>query len=411
MVRKSQKAAKVAFENISEEVAASIVLATSGKVKGKDVDPRKQIGTIHIKKFLAIERINRQYERWIALLSKIEAASKEGSEYVMTAEDVALYENCKRETSQYLEEHGSQALKNKVANAESEVVQMKSISSSMKYKFSVHSFEVITHAINLMVRELLVFTCDNCLSKGCKLTKRDHIPWSALQPKLFSGLYMNTRIVHDTIHGVEDESSEELTEEPSTEEPVEETDEAVEDAEEAVEEAEEAADTTDDAKPARRPRAKLTQYIGNAFKEITSREERFNKVLLGQEVISLVNDLVYQSLDRYSKVIESLMKVTESKTITAKIALIATGILLRDDINTSEEDVKVVGDILHQRLEEIIESKSATEETSSEEPTESVVEPVAEPTPAPVIATKTTKGRAKKATAQTPDIQYIFFLA
>ena len=64
MVRKNQK---VAFESINCDVASQIVLATSGVVKDKPVDPRKQIGTIHVKKYLAMERINQQYEYWISI--------------------------------------------------------------------------------------------------------------------------------------------------------------------------------------------------------------------------------------------------------------------------------------------------------------------------------------------------------
>ncbi len=359
MVRKSQK---VAFENIDADVAAQIILASSGKIKDKEVDPRKQIGTIHIKKYLAIERINHEYENWIALLKKTLQSKKDGETVEYSAEETELFEQCKQRTAAYLEEEGSDALKKKVAEQQDELEQLKNIASSMKFKFSTFSFEVITHVINLMVRELLVFTCDNCLANGAKLTKGVHVPWTSLQPKLLAGLYMNTPLVYGAIHKTVEEvveTKEEVVEEVPEEETSEETSEETEDAEVAV---------------VKTVRPKLTQYITNTFKEITTREPRFTGLLLGKDLTSLVNDLVYQVIDRYVNVIKSLLMVANSKTITDHLALIATKIILQDDIHTSDEDVRVIIDVVQARIDDLRthrhskDEDEATEEVSSDEP-------------------------------------------
>jgi len=390
MVRKNQK---VAFESISADAAAQIILATSGKVKDKEVDPRKQIGTIHVKKYVAIEKINHQYENWIALLHKSMEAKADGNVYDYTAEEQALFDECKKLTEEYLENDGSQALKDKVVAHQDELEKLKNIASSMKFKFSTYSFEVITHMINLMVRELLVFTCDNCLSKGGKLTKESHIPWAELQSKMLSGLYMNTQLVYDAVHGTANVCQEATTDETNQVEEV--ADEPVE--EETV--AEETEDTEGEVvvaenKP-KKFRPKLTQYITNIFKEITTREPRFNGLLLGKEITSLVNNLVYQVMDRYVNVIKSLLQVGNSKTITDHLAVIATVILLQDDIHTSAEDVRTITDLVQERVDVLKQEKVAKEQTKADaKATEAPVEVA--PVDAPVEPVKAKKG-AKKA--------------
>ncbi len=376
MVRKSQK---VPFESIDAGVASAIIMATSGSVKNKAVDPRKQIGAI-----------NKQYEVWITLLRKAILAEAEGTPIEFSAEEQATLDTCKRLTKEYLDDEGSEALHKKIDAQTSEFEKLKSISSSMKFKFSTYSFEALTYMINLMVRELLVFTCDGCLSAGGKLTKEAHMPWAELQHKMCAGLYMNTPFVYEAIHGVEDDSEE--TEEVEEEVEVEETQES-----EETEESEDAAEavTTDivtegEVKP-KKFRPKLTQYINNAFKEITTREPRFNGLLLGKEVIAAVNDLVYQVLNRYINVVKMLLKVSGSKTITEHLVLIATAILLGDDIHTTPEDVQVIVDLLQERIEEIKASK----------PVKAVEE--GQETPQTAEAAETKPKRGKKApVTETP---------
>ncbi len=374
MVRKSQK---VPFESISADTAAQIILATSGSIKNKAVDPRKQIGTIHIKKYLAIECINKQYEGWIALLKKTLQAKKDNETVDYSAEDQAVFDECKKLALTYLEDEGSNALKKKVEEQQDELERLKSIASSMKYKFSTYSFEAITHVINLMVREILVFTCDNCLANGAKLTKSTHVPWSELQPKLLSGLYMNTPLVYSLVHENKTEPAvEESAPEPSTSE-------VEEGSEETAEEP-----SKPEVVVVKPTRPKLTQYITNSFKEITSREPRFNGLLLGKDLTTLVNDLVYQVLDRYVNVIKSLLMVANSKTITDRLSVITTKILLQDDIHTSDSDAAVVLDMVQARVEELKTIKHSSDEEEVAE-SEEVAEP--EEAPKPVKATKKTK--------------------
>ena len=138
----------------------------------------------------------------------------------------------------------------------------------------------------------------------------------------------------------------------------------------------------------------MTQYISNAFKEIISREPRFKGLLLGKPVIALINSLVYQVLDRYVNVLKSLLLVSDSKTITDHLAVIATMILLRDDIHTSEDDVKVVVDLLQERIDEIKASHREKRAGPTDEEVE-VEEEAAEPEETPAEE-KAAPARASK---------------
>lgn len=344
MVRKVSPA----YVSLTSEDVGSIVLATTGQIKSKEVDPRKLVGTIHIKKYLADAKINGKVETWISILKKLTAPLEEGQTAPeLTSEEVEALEVCKAETAQYLDEEASGALKKKVEESTDEFKNLKDISSSMKFKFSRYAYEVITHVINLMVREIIAFTCDSCASQKAKLTKVAHIPWGQMQDKLLAGTYMNTKAVFDALHPVE-------TETPVEETPVEETTEEETSEEESAEEA---------AKPTK-PR--LSQYISNTFKEIVSRDERFKGLLLGKEVTALVNDIIFQVLDRFAKVIKSLLQTANSKTVNERLAVIAVKILLQDHLHASDADVAVILDVVQARLEDLKtlpEEETPVEET------------------------------------------------
>lgn len=360
MVRKNAKVVAT-YENVDEATVSSIVLATSGHIKNKPVDPRKIVGTIHIKKYLADAKINGKVETWISILKKLSAPSEDGSSPELSADEVEALEDCKRQTKIYLEEEASASLKKKVEAAPEDFGSMKDIASSMKFKFSRFAYETVTHVINLMVRELLVFTCDNCASQKNKLTKVSHVPWSSLQGKLMSGLYMNTKAVFDAVHP----KTEEVVEEATTEEAVEEeaaTEEAT--TEESGEEV-----VVDEVK-ASKPR--LSQYISNTFKEVVSRDERFKGLLLGKEITALINDIIFQVLDRYANVIKSLLQTANSKTVNERLAVIATKILLQDHVHATDSDVAVVLDVVQARLEQL---KATPEEEEEAQPAEEVAPP------------------------------------
>lgn len=359
MARKGSKQTTVVYNNLSTEDVGAIVMADAGRIKDKEVDPRKLIGAIHIKKYLADAKINGKVESWISVVKKLTCTLEEGQTRAeLTSEEVELLEQCKTETQAYLAEEASDALKKKVQESSDEYKNLKDVSSSMKFKFSRSAYEVVTHVINLMVRELLVFTCDNCASQKAKLTKVAHIPWFEIQNKLLSSLYMNTKATYDSIHP----ATEVVAEEDAVEEVVEET------TEETTEE------TVEDVKVVK-PR--LSQYISNTFKELIARDERFKGLLLGKEVTSIVNDIIYQVLDRYANVIKSLLQTAKSKTVNERIAVIATKILLQDHIHAVDTDVAVVLDVVQARLEEL----STTAGDEDEELVEDVAEPVQEDAP------------------------------
>jgi hypothetical protein len=330
MVRKGSKST-VDYVNISPEDAGAALLATTGLIKDKPVDPRKLVGSIHIKKYLADTKINGKVETWIAVLKKLTAPLEEGqAREELTSAEVEVLEQCKKETSVYLEDEASPALKTKVSESTDEFKNLKDVSSSMKFKFSKYAYEAVSHVINLMVRELLIFTCDNCAAQKAKLTKVAHVPWGALQHKLMAGLYMNTKSAFEAIHPVNVELSEEQVDEAKTTKP------------------------------------RLSQYISNTFKEIVSRDARFKGLLLGKEITALVNDLIFQVLDRYSNVVKSLLETASSKTVNERLALIATKIILQDHVHHDDSDVAVVLDVVQARLEQLKEQPEEEEPTEEE---------------------------------------------
>jgi hypothetical protein len=327
MVRKVAKSITT-YTNLTSEDANTVVLASVGHIKDKEVDPRKLVGTIHIKKYLADTKINGKVETWISIIKKLTSPLEEGQvRSELTSEEVEALEQCKVETKAYLDDEPPEALKKKVSESDGELKNLKDVSSSMKYKFSRYAYESVTHVINLMLRELLVFTCDSCASQKAKLTKVAHIPWAQLQTKLLAGMYMNTKVVFDSLHPVN---------ESTVEDPV-------------VGEGEVEVETMEEEVKVPKPR--LSQYISNTFKEIISRDERFKGLLLSKEITALMNDIIYQVLDRYSNVIKSLLQTANSKTVNERLALIATKILLQDHIHTTDSDVSVILDVLQARLE------------------------------------------------------------
>ncbi len=350
MVRKGSKTATT-YTNLTAEDVSAIVLATTGNIKDKVVDPREIVGTIHIKKYLADAKINGKVETWISIIKKLTAPVEEGeAKPELTSEEIEALEQCKVETAAYLEDEASDALKAKVAESTDELKNLKDISSSMKFKFSRYAHKVVTHVINLMVREVLTQTCDTCASQKAKLTKVAHIPWASLQTELMAGLYMNTKAVFDSVHPtaevVETEATEEVAEEETTEEeaPVEEV-------------------------KAVKPR--LSQYISNTFKEIVSRDERFKGLLLGKEVTALLNEVIYQVLDRFTNVIKSLLQANQSKTVNERLAVLAVKILLQDHVHAVDSDVATVLDVVQARLDEL---KTQPEDEAAEEEAEPVEE-------------------------------------
>jgi len=343
---------------LTSEDVAGVVMANSGAIKDKQVDPRKLIGVIHIKKYIADVKINGTVEKWISIVKKLTPA--EGEQAVeLTEDEVVALEECKVRVKSYLDEEASNALKTKIAESKDEMKNLKDVSSSMKFKFSKNAYEAITHVINLMTRELLVFTCDSCASQRAKLTKVVHIPWDQLKDKQMAGLYLNTKAAFDCMNPVEEEEEEEeVVEDVPVDEVVEVVDEAAQVEPEVVEE------TVEEVKS---PKPRLSQYISNTFKEIVSRDPRFKGLLLGKEVTALVNDIIYQTLDRFANIIKSLLDMANSKTVSGRLAIIAVKILLQDHIHTTNEDIAVVLDVVQARLSALKEQPEEEQEPAATE--------------------------------------------
>ncbi len=425
MVRKTKTPVE-AYVNVSDDEATAVVLATSGKIKNKDVDPRKLIGTVHVKKFLADTKINGEFEQWLEIIRKltpIEArapeklSAKENAvltkckkhveEYLkadapkalkdrvakcddelknlkdvvssiktqfseatawldlikrvtpveghepeeLTPEEVVVFETCKKRVAEYLEVEASKSLQDKIGGSSDELKNLKDVTSSMKFKFSKAAYETVTHAVNLMVREILVFTCDNCAAQRNKLTKPAHVPWDVLQVKQLAGLYMNTKAVFEQLNPEEEEEEENEEEEVVEEVADESTDET------PVDTASEASETVEETVKLVKPR--LFQYISNAFKEIVSRDERFKGLLLSKDIAALIDSIVFQTLERFANVIKSLLDTANSKTVNERLVVIAAKILLQDHVHANDDDVRVVLNLLQAHAEEFKANEAA----------------------------------------------------
>lgn len=336
---------------ITQEDAKAIVHAPTGVVKKKTVKPDGVtetktfdntciIGSVQVKKWLAVHKINGEFEEWLRIIKKLTPTEDKPSEE-LTAEEVVAFEACKKRVADYLENEASDSLSKKTAESKDELKNLTDVVSSMKFKFSKYAYEAITHVINLAVREILVFTCDNCASKKCKLTKPAHIPWEVLRTKQLAGLYMNTKVVFDAVFGEEEQVDEVV-------------DEVVEEVESADEP--EVVDGEEDIKAdvvVKQSKARLFQYISNTFKEIITRDARFTGLLLNKKVATVINDLVYQTLDRLANIIKTLLDTVNSKTVTERLALNATKILLQDHVHACTDDIRVVLDVVQTRLDVI----------------------------------------------------------
>ncbi len=351
------------YNPVSEQEAKDVVFATTGTLRYKTVDPTKIIGPVHIKKRLADTNINGDIEKWIEVIRKLTPEVVDGVEQPvpeLTPEEALVFEQCKKQVAAYLDTEASQSLKDKIKDCKDELKNLKDVSSSMKFKFSKFAYETITHVINLMVREIVVHTCDNCVAQKAKLTRPSHIPWDVLRTKQLAGLYMNTPVVFEALHPVEeedDEEEDEVVEEEAVDEEA--PEEAVGDDEAAEEEA---GEDKEDDKTEKQVKPPLYQYVANTFREVLARDERFKGLLFGKPLSVVLDRVVFETLDRFSKVIKSLLETANSKTVNERLALIAIKILLQDHIQSCDDDVRVVLDVVQARLEVLKEAQAHQDE-------------------------------------------------
>lgn len=335
------------YTPVDSKVLSEILYATEGSVKigtaKKTVDPRGLIGSIHVKKHVAIGSINKSFEDWISIVKRIKDSEE------VSADDLATLEVAKEETTKYLETSASATLKENVANCDDANLNIKRIAESMKYKFSSFAYDAITCSVNLMVRELIISANENCLKAGSKITSTKHFDWPSMTNLALAPLYMNTKTVWDAIHP----KSEEVVEE------VEETEEV------------ETSDETTTAKP--KVEIPLKQYINHVSNEINT-NKRYSTLSLGTPVRKVINDIIFEVFARYVNVVKSLLAAADSKTVNDHIAVIATKILLQDYIWSTTDQVSVVLDVVQDYVEKRKTLKASKKGVSSDEDAEDDVE-------------------------------------
>ncbi len=335
---------------LTDEEISALMLKNVVEYKGKSIDLDSVITRANVKKYLTLGKLNSKPETWLTSINKSIAGGED-----LTPEDESNIAEAKEAVAAFLEDC-SKTQQTKFGGAASDTAVLKSAVSSFKYKFSVDAFEIITHVINLFVREIIIHANEECLATKLRVVCPNHVPWNKLHTKLMAGVYFNTAAVYSEIHTGEEEDE------------AEEDDEA-EEAEADAAEAEPDADLDAEAEPVVAPKIKLRQYIQTMFKAIRSSEERFNEVKLSQKLIKVINDIIYQVLDRYANVLKTLLDVSASKTVNGKFALHATKNILQDHIFATDDKTRVVLDVVQERLERIQEEASKRKEDAPVEET------------------------------------------
>jgi hypothetical protein len=333
------------YINITPDEAAAIVLADKGKVtvsgKEREIDLHKVIGVVHARKYVANTKINGKFNSWIDVLTKI----KEGVE--LSSDELETFEKGKAEMLEYIEsKSASDTLRKKFEGTASEAERLIEVATSMKYKFSSITNDATIYPINLMVREIIVHTNDACLAKNVKTIRKHLVPWDVLKDKALAGLYMNTAAVINAIH------SKDTPEETAVEEVVPEEEQEV--AEEETEDSESEDKVEDVKKPVKQKiKFPLTQYIGTTFREIKSRDERFKGLLLGTDFTGLVNDIVFQVLDRYACIIDTLLQSNNGKIVKPILSILATKNHLLDYAYSEPSSVRSIVQLIQSHVAEL----------------------------------------------------------
>lgn len=342
---------------LTDDEISALMMKNLVAYKDKTVDLDSVITRANVKKYLTLSKLNHKPEQWVTAINKVIGGEP------LTPEDEANVAEAKVAVATFLEDC-SKAKQEKFGGAADDAQVLKQAVSGFKYKFSVDAFEIITHVINLFVREIIIHANEQCIASKLRVVSPSHVPWKKMHSKLLAGVYFNTLAVYEQVHAAEDEDDD--------------LDEAAEEAEEAEAEAAEAepdADLDADAEPVVAPKIKLRQYIQTMFKALRTSEERFNEVKLSQKLIAVINDIIYQVLDRYANVLKTLLDVSDSKTVNGKFALHATKTILQDHIFATDEKTRTVLDVVQERLERLHEQAAKRKEEAEEAPVE---EPVAE---------------------------------
>lgn len=360
------------YVNITPDEASAIVLADKGEVtvsgKVREIDLRKVIGVVHARKYVANTKINGKFNSWIDVLTK----QKEGQE--LTSDELEVFEKGKAEMLDYMDSKcASDTLRKKFESDAPEAERLIDVATSMKYKFSSITNDATIYPINLMVREIIVHTNDACLAKNVKTIRKHLVPWDVLKDKALAGLYMNTSAVINAIH------SKDAPEDAPQEEVVPEEDQEV--AEEETSEDDGTEEKVDDSKkvPKQKVKFPLTQYIGTTFREIKSRDERFKGLLLGTDFTGLINDIVFQVLDRYACIIDTLLQSNNGKIVKPFLSILATKNHLLDYAYSDPASVRAIVELVQAHVDELereSQDKKAKKTDSVEEAAPAAPEPV-----------------------------------
>ncbi len=300
--------------------------------KGKTYDMSTIITRANVKKYIVSNKLNFQFEEWLKIINKLDSNES------LTTDESNELENIKIKVDEYIFDKMPKNKRN-TFNEKPENQKLNDVVKSMKYKFSVDAFEVITHTINLCIQEILSYSFEECCALKLKTVKSDHIPWQKLKDKLLAGIYFNTLIVNNQINSqnIDDSKSNEETE--NIEEPVETT--------EDNDESEDKQITPQEKK------IKLKQYISTTFKVLSSNDERFNTLKLGRSLSEVLNELIFQSLDRYANILNILLEASDSKTVSCKFALYATRYLLSDHLYATDEKTRSILHVLEDRIDRL----------------------------------------------------------
>lgn len=380
---------------LNDDEIQSLLMHRELTFKDKTYDMDSVITRANVKKYLTQSKLNHQPEQWLYVIKKVnainslksgglddatkEALLKKFGNDSLSEDETKLFEEAKSVVSDFLNNvpSASKSVQEKYGGKSVDDLEtVQSVISSKKYKFSVEAFDVITHVVNMFVREIIIYALEECLSKKLRVVQPCHIPWRKLEDKLMAGIYFNTRTVYNECHSFECE--EEVDEEEDVEEDAVEEETAVEDVSKDTETEEVDEVNTEEEK------IKLRQYISTMFKVICSSEERFTGLKLSKTLKSVINDIIYQSLDRYANILTSLLHVSSSKTVNCKFAKHATEILLNDHVFAEDEQTKVVMDNIEERVERVARARASKPQV------EVVVPPVTESVP---VAKKQTKAK------------------
>jgi hypothetical protein len=387
---------------LSTDEINQLLFKNSTQYKNRNVDLDSVITRANVKKYLTLSKLNQKAESWLAVLKKkallekvvanVELSEDEtkvlNGATQLSEDEQALIQTAQEQVTAFLQ-NASPVQKKKFSELTGDK-QFTDVIMSFKYKFSVDAFEVITHVVNLFAREIIVYSLEECLASKLRVVQPNHIPWEKLQDKLLSGVYFNTLVVHNQIHQSDEEEQETEEEQvvedsPADDQPAEET-------------GSDDDQTSESEQPVEDKKIKLQQYISTLFKALCSSEERFTNLKLSKKLMAVLNELVYQVLDRYANILKTLLDVSSSKTVNGKFAVYATKILLQDHIYTTDEKTSVILDVVQDRLEKCHEQAAAkkkehadTQTTDSTPVTDSVTPDVAVDTSVAPVKTRKSK--------------------